>query len=272
MKNIVYLIILLLNVSFSLIANAAIVESPSRSKILTNVNNYALTKDYANDLDKLTEFLSNNPVKSIFIEQWLLQESDNKKLLKSLYSITKKHNSKLYLVTGKNSWLGYRGVDAIIPLYKQYGKYIDGIVFRCEPNRLNIWKDESIKVQALNQMLDSYSTIYNYAKKNKKAFIVEFPFWFADFIGPKGSFSDDACMLADKIVLLVDDEEKISNLQVKWNDSACPYYINLGLRATRQSEDKAKELYKLINKKVVFYSNFQGFIVDPSTKLNDLDE
>jgi len=262
-------LILFLNSSLILSAHGKAEDSIPREVILTNLNNIILNKDCAEDKNKLEEILRIKRPRNVFIEHWIIQESTNKKLLKEVRKITNKYNSKLYFVTGRNTWFGQRAAEHILPLYKEYGEYIDGIVLRIEPNRVNLWKedDDSMKVQVLNQMLDGYSVVYSYAQKIGKSFIVEFPFWLTDFQGPKRTFSDDACIYADKVIFLIDNEEKLDTLEIAWNDITCHYLINLGKRATRQNEEKIKEIYNKLNKKLTLYSNFGGYIIDADSSL-----
>lgn len=246
------------------------IQTP-REVLLTNLNNIILTKEYAEDKNKLEEILKIKRPKNVFIEHWIIQESSNKKLLKDIRKVASEYNAKLYFVTGKNTWFGQRAVDNLIPLYNAYGEYIDGIVLRIEPNKINLWKDneESLKIQVLNQMLDGYSAVYSHAKKIGKSFIVEIPFWLTDFQGPKRTFPDDACMYSDKVIFLIDNEEKLDTIEIAWNDITCPYLINLGKRATRQNEEKVKQIYSKLNKKLTLYSNFGGYIVDSDSTIDN---
>jgi hypothetical protein len=264
-------LILFLNSSIALSANGKVEEIIPREAILTNLSNLILNKDCAEDITKLEEVLKVRRPRNVFIEHWIVQESTNKKLLKEIRKVTNKYNSKLYFVTGKNTWFGQRAAEHLIPLYKEYGKYIDGIVLRIEPNRVNIWRedDDSMKVQVLNQMLDGYAAVYSFAKKIGKSFIVEFPFWLTDFQGPKRTFPDDACIYADKVIFLIDNEEKLNTINIPWNDITCHYLINLGKRATRQNDEKIKEIYQTLNKKLILNSTFSGYIIDSDSSLDN---
>lgn len=238
---------------------------------ITDFNHINITNELTKDLKGLKAFIEINRPKAIYLEQWITAEPHNKKLLKKLSKIAKKHNIKFYLVIGKNTWFGNRGVSNTLASYEVYEKYIDGIVLRVEPNKVNVWKDDlSIKAQILNQMLDAYSGIYQETKKREKQFLVEFPFWFSDFKGPKASFSEDACKYSDKISFLIDDIDQLDlldDLDIQWNDITCRYNINLTKRAINQNEEGINKIYKRLKAKLPMYSNFNGFIIDSDSTL-----
>lgn len=256
---------------------SSILKSPAkeitltREAYLSNLNSFMLTKEFSEDKEKLEELLKTKKTKAVYIEEWLLQESKDKNFLKKLRKITNNYECKLFLVTGRNIWFGKRGVDGIISAYNNYESNIDGIVFRIEPNKSNVWKDDlDIQAQILNQMLDAFSAIYSETRKRNKIFIVEVPFWLSEFHGPNKSFTEDICSYTDKIVFLIDDKEKLDKLESKWNDVTCPYNINLGKRATRQStEAEISELYTKVQEKLIFYSNFNGYIIDTDSTLDN---
>lgn len=268
----IFLTILTLSI-FSLAAIAKEEEEApiSRETFLTNLNSFILTKEYADDTHKLEELIEEKKPKAIYVEEWIVSESKDKNYLKKLKKLTSKHNLKLFLVTGRNVWFGQRGVDGIINAYNTYETNLDGIVFRIEPNKSNVWKDNSdIQAQILNQMLDAFSAIYKETQKRNKLFIVEVPFWLGEFHGPLKTFTEDICTYSDRIVLLIDDAEKLDKLESKWNDLTCSYSINLGKRATRQtSDEKINELYSKVQEKLIFYSNFNGYIIDTGSILDN---
>ncbi len=187
--------------------------------------------------------------------------------MKKLHKISKKNNSKLFLVIGKNSWFGERGIANTIDYLNYYEKHIDGIVLRVEPNKINVWKEDvAIIAQILNQMLDAYVGISKEAKSKNKMFIAEFPFWYIDFIGPLRTFPEDACACANRISLLIDKPEKLKELK-NWNNVSCLYSINLTKRATGHSEEELNEIYNELTKELPFYSNFNGFIIDSDSTI-----
>lgn len=243
---------------------------------ITDLNHINITNDLTKDFKLLENSIETKRPKAIYIEQWIIVEPHNKKLLKKLSKITKEYEAKLYIVIGKNTWFGKRGFENTSEAYKLYGKYIDGVVLRVEPNKTNVWKDDlSIKAQVLNHMLDAYSAIHQYAKKLDKQFIAEFPFWLNDFKGPNGSFSEDACKYTDKIIFLIDDLEKmdeLDELDINWNDISCRYNINLTKRALDKTEESIIEIYKKLKVKLPLYSNFNGFIIDSDSQLLDNTE
>ncbi len=249
-------------------------EFKDKDFYLKDLKSLMLTMDYANDFSKLEEELINKDPSILFIEEWLVAEMKDKNFLKKLRKLTKKHNTKLILATGKNIWFGKRGVENIFIAYEKYQEYVDGIVLRIEPSKSNVWKndDESIQVQILNQMLDAYSAIYSDAQKRNKLFIAEFPFWLTEFQGPKGSFSNDACLYTDKIIFLIDDEEKLKDKKLKWNDITCPYLINIAERATRQNSGKVNEYYKTLKNDLTLYQNFNGYIIDTGEKISNITQ
>lgn len=235
---------------------------------LTNLNNINITNEAAHNKNILKRIIEDKRPKALYIEQWIIEESKDKKLLKKLHKTAHKYGLKLYLVTGKNSWFGTRGVSNTIEVFNKYDEFVDGIVLRTEPNKVNVWKDDiSIQVQILNQMLDAYSAIYTEAKKRNKIFIAEFPFWFSDFRGPLKSFSENVCEYVDKVIFLIDNTKKLDELEIKWNDVTCPYNINLTKRANKQTEQSLEETYKKIKAKLTFYSNFNGYIIDSDSSL-----
>lgn len=228
---------------------------------LTDLSHINITNESTKNLKTLEELIKHKRPKALYLEQWITLEPHNKKILKKIYKLAKKYNSKFYLVIGKNIWIGTRGVANTLAAYDMYGKHVDGIVLRLEPNKINVWKDE-FKVQILNQMLDAYSGIYHEAKKRKKNFIVEFPFWFSDFQGPLKSFSQDACDYSDKVSFIIDNLELLDTLKTKWNNITCIYNINLTKRVTELSEEVIEETYRKLKRNLTFYSNFNGFIID----------
>ena len=240
--------------------------------ILTNLDNINITNDLTKDKKLLEKTIKEKRPKSIYLEQWITLEPNRKDILKTLNKIAKKYNAKFFLVIGKNTWFGNRGISNTLAAYDMYGEYVDGIVLRLEPNKVNVWKDDaSIKAQILNQMLDAYAAIYNKAKKRNKAFVVEFPFWFSDFEGPLRSFSQDACLYSDKIIFLIDNLKKLNDLKTKWNDIPCLYQINLTKRATNQTEDSIEVIYKKLYEDLTFYQNFNGFIVDSDNNIKEIE-
>ena len=144
---------------------------------LTNFNQINITNDSTKDLKSLKQLIETKKPKAIYLEQWITMEPQNKNILKKLQKIAHKNDIKFYLVIGKNVWFGERGVKNTLAAFNTYGEYIDGVVLRIEPNKANVWKDDSsIKVQILNLMLDAYSAINTEAKKRNKTFYTEFPF------------------------------------------------------------------------------------------------
>ena len=238
---------------------------------LTNLNHINITIESIKDLKELKRLICLRNPKAIYIEQWILEEPGNKNLIKKLQKIAKKTSCKFYLVVGRSSWFGRRGVINTIDNLNKYGKYIDGIVLRVEPNKVNVWKDDiGVQAQILNQMLDAYSAIYHETKKRDKAFIAEFPFWLSDYKGPLKSFSQNVCDYTDKIIFLIDDLEKLEKLDM-WNNVTCMYNINLTKRASGQTEESIHETFKKLKTKLTFYSNFNGFIIDSNSTLEDSD-
>lgn len=228
-----------------------------------NINYLNITNESTKNKKELKKLIKTYEPKAIIVEQWILLEPNNKKLLKKLHKLTKKLNMKLYLATGKNSWFGRRGLANAVDSLKEYGKHIDGLILRTEPNKLNVWKDDmSIKAQILNQMLDAYSAILIESKKQDKKFIAEFPFWFTDFEGPLKTFSQNVCDFSNEIIFLIDDLKKLEELTIDWNNVTCRYSINLSKRATGLDDEKIKETFNKLNSNRAFYSNFAGFIID----------
>ncbi len=266
-------ILTLLSLIASLLINCNIqvhakrIQEDQKEILLTELDNLNITNESTKDLKKLKEIIETKKPKIIYIEQWILLEPDNKKLLKKLHKISKKINSKLFLVVGKNSWFGDRGIANTIDYFNYYNKHIDGIVLRVEPNKINVWKDDiSIIAQILNQMLDAYVGISKEVKNRNKIFTAEFPFWYIDFIGPLRPFPEDACVCANRISLLIDKPEKLKELK-NWNNVSCLYSINLTKRATGHSEEELNEIYNKLNKELSFYSNFNGFIIDSDSNI-----
>ena len=237
---------------------------------LTNLSHLNLTKDDASNLKFVKQLIKSKIPKGIYIEQWILDKPGNTKLIGKLHKLTKKNNIKLYLVVGRNSWFGKRGVLYTLDFLTKYEKDIDGIVLRVEPNKVNVWKDDiAIQAQVLNQMLNAYSAIYQETKKKKKIFIAEFPFWLSDFQGTLKSFSQNVCDYTDKIIFLIDNLEKLDNLDIKWNDVPCMYNINITKRATNQSEELTHDTYNKLKEKLVLYSNFNGYLIDSNSSISE---
>lgn len=241
-----------------------------KNVFLTDLNHVNLTLQTATDKNELKKLIMDKKPKVLYLEEWILSEKGNTNVLKKIYKQAKKNDIKLYLVVGRNQWIGTKGVNSTLYSLDKYENYIDGIVLRTEPNKLNVWKDDmSIKAQILNLMLDAYSAIHINAKKRNKKFIASFPFWFAEFKGPLGTFSQDTCKYVDKIIFLIDKPEKINEIEVRWNDITCPYNINLTKRALQQDEDGIHEIYYKLKNKLVLYSNFQGYIIDSDSTLKE---
>lgn len=241
----------------------------NKSAFLTNIHQVNITIDSTKNIKNLKNIIKNKRPKLIYLEQWVLEEPGNKRLLKKIYKIAKKNDVKLFLVIGKNIWVGKRGVHNTINAFNAYGKYIDGIVLRVEPNKTNIWKnqDESMKSQLLNLLLEGYAGAYKESKNRDKKFHVEFPFWYSDFNGPIKVFSQDACDFCDSVHFLIDDIEKLETLKIKWNEITCPYSINITKRANGHDKESLQKIYNKINLDLTFYSNFRGFIVDSDSIL-----
>lgn len=265
-----FIFIFLLIISMSQMALAAlninineenITSENTELKKITNIN---ITNESTKDFSTIKEIFKNYKPKNIFLEQWITLEPHNKKLLKKLRKLSNKYDSKLYLVVGKNTWFGRYGYGMAKASLDEYEKYIDGIVLRIEPNKTNIWNKfgENSKARILNQMLDSYAALHIETMKRNKDFIAEFPFWFSDFIGPLKSFPQDVCSYTDKIIFLIDDEEKLEELNLKWNEITCRYLINLTKRANNKTEEDLRTIYSKLKNKLQFFSNFHGYIVD----------
>lgn len=247
-------------------------ESYEKKLRLTNLNNINITNELAKNKNKTEELIKNKRPKALYLEQWILLEPNNKNLLRNLSKLTKKYQTKLYLIVGRNTWFGKRGASNTVEAFDTYGEYVDGIVLRILPNKTNVWKDDNaIRAQVLNQMLDAYYAIYLKAKKRNKSFIVEYPFWLSDFKGPLKSFSENTCDYADRIIFIIDNAEMLDKIATKWNDVTCSYGINLTKRATMQNEELIKELYKKLNSKLTLYANFIGYIIDSDSTLTDSD-
>ena len=247
-------------------------EKPAEKDLLTNINHINIDKRLAKDTKSVEEMVKTRKPKAIYIEQWILAEKGNENLLQKLHKIAHKYDAKFYLFIGKDSWFGRKGLINTIAALDQYGNHIDGIILKTQPNKINIWKDNlNFQAQILNQMLDGYSAIYAEAKKRNKQFITDFPFWFSDYQGPKKGFSENVCDYADKVIFLIDDIDKLENLDIQWNDITCSYNIDLTKHATVLSDDDINDMYKVIKSKLTFYANFNGFIVDSDSKV-DLKE
>ena len=275
MKKLTLLIILFLTLTSLFEGNAYAKKENRVSKetYLTHLSNINITNETANNMDLMKQIIKEKKPRAIFVEEWLLSEPGNKKLLKTLQKLAKKYDSKLYLIIGRNSWFGKRGLTNTLNAYNTYSKYVDGIVLKVEPNKVNVWKDDTnIHAQILNQMLDGYSAIYTEAKKRNRKFIAEFPFWLSDYNGPLKNFSQNVCDYADKIIFLIDNEEKLDNLDIRWNDVPCPYIIDITKRACAKTEESINNIYNKINNKLTFYQNFQGFIIDSDTNFNAQDK
>lgn len=265
------LIVIIVSITLLLNGLNAIAKEETINKeiYLSNFNNINITREYAEDPKKLNELIKNKAPKALYIEQWILYEIEDAKTLKRLYKVAKKNDVRFYLVTGKNSWFGKRGLQNTMEVYDKYGKYVDGIVLRVEPNKINVWKKDDISTHAqiLNGMLDAYSAIYTQAKTRNKKFVTEFPFWLSDYEGPLKNFSQNVCDYSDKIIFLIDDVEKLDTLNIKWNNVPCSYNINLTKRALRQSDEGINEIYNKLKNKIPLYQNFQGYVVDSDSSL-----
>lgn len=236
---------------------------------LTNLNHLNITNESTRNIKQLKELIKSKRPKAIYLEQWILLEPHNKKLIKKLHKIAQKNKIKFYLVVGKNSWIGDRGKTNTLSYFNQYRKYIDGIVLRAEPNKINVWKDDDpgLKAKILNLMLDAYSAIYIEVKRYDKQFIAEFPFWYSDFKGPLKPFPEDVCTYSSKVIFLIDDPKKLNNFPTDWNDITCIYNINLTKRATTLNDEKINEVLNKLKSTNTFYSNFNGFIIDSDSPL-----
>lgn len=269
-RHYLFLFLVTAIVLFNCSSSSAKEEEINKEIYLTNFNNLNIARESVNDFKKLKELVKNTRPKAIYIEQWILYETENKKTLKKLYKIAQKYDSKLYLVTGKNTWFGRRGLTNTLEVYNTYGDYVDGVVLRVEPNKSNVWKDDlKIHAEVLNQMLDAYSAIYLEAKKRNKKFVAEFPFWLSDYEGPLKTFSQNVCDYADKIIFLIDDTKKLEDLNIRWNNVPCSYNINLTKRALNQTEEGLAEIYKNLKIKLTLYSNFHGYIIDSNSSIRD---
>lgn len=267
LKILITLILVFYCYSSAFAKDAPIYDKKTYLTDLTHIN---ITKQSVENLNQLKLLIEEKKPKALYIEQWILIEPNNEDLISKLHKIAKKYNTQLYLVVGRNTWFGSRGVSNTLGHLNNYEKYIDGIVLRIEPNKVNIWKEGNYDFQAqiLNQMLDAYSAIQYETKKKNKRFIAEFPFWLSDYKGPLKSFSQNVCDYADRIIFLIDDLKKLDSLK-NWNDITCMYTINLTKRATDQSEGLTNETYKQIKSKATFYSNFHGFLIDSDSTINE---
>ncbi|MBI3589953.1 MAG: hypothetical protein HY094_01075 [Candidatus Melainabacteria bacterium] len=270
-RKILFVILLLsLILSNTNIVYAIKVKEIDRQVLLTNFNHINITLESSKDLKQLKKLIKYKRPRAIYIEQWVLDTSGNKSLLEKLQKISQKYNTKLYLIIGRNSWFGKRGVLHTLEALNTYGKHVDGIVLRVEPHKVNVWKDDlGIQAQILNQMLDAYSAIYIESKKTDKHFLAEFPFWLSDFKGPKKTFSQNACDYTDKIIFLLDNTDKLKTLDINWNDVSCNYIIDLTKRANNQTEELIHETYEILKSKLIFYSNFNGFLIDSDSTLKE---
>ena len=252
---------------FSTESYAADKAITDKDTYITNINNINLTVKTTKNFEKVKELIETKKPKTVFIEQWVLLDPQNTNLLKKVHGLTKKNDARLYLVVGKNSWINQFGITQVLEQIKEYGKHIDGIVLRIEPNKINVWEKHGQfnKAKLLSQMLDTYNAIHKETKKLKLDFVAEFPFWLADFRGPVKSFPQDACNYTDKIAFLIDEEEKLDaldDLKIEWNDVTCRYYINLTKRANDKTNEKINEILDKFKTKLSLYSNFHGYIVD----------
>ena len=245
-------------------------EQFDEKELLTDITHINISAKTAKDIKSVKLLLESKRPKALYIEQWLLIEKGNEDLLKKLYKMAHRYDAKLYLFIGRDSWFGRKGLINALAAFDQYGNYIDGIILKTQPNKTNIWKKDDINFQAqiLNQMLDAYSAIYIEAKKRNKLFIADFPFWFSDYQGPKKSFSENVCDYTDKVIFLIDDIAKLEALDIKWNDITCAYNIDLTKHTTALSDDDISDMYKTIKSKLIFYANFNGFIIDSDSKVN----
>ena len=243
-------------------------EIIGKEQFLLDTKEINLTLKDTKDINTLKKLLKEQSPRTIYLEQWITMEKGNKNLLKKLHKITKKNDIKLFLFIGRDSWIGKRGVANALASFEQYGNYIDGLVLRTQPDKLNIWDktDVNIQAQILNQMLDAYSAIYIELKKHNKIFIAEFPFWYSDFQGPLKSFSQNVCDYTDKIIFLIDDTDKLESLDIKWNKITCRYSIDLTKKALGPTIEDTHSIYKSIKSRLAFYQNFSGFIVDSDYK------
>ena len=244
-------------------------EQINEKELLTDINHINITVRTAKNIDLVESLIKEKRPKAIYIEQWIIAEKGNENLLEQLHKITHKYEAKLYLFVGRDNWFGRRGLVNVLAALDQYGDHIDGIILKTQPNKINIWKDSTeFQAQILNQMLDAYSAIYIEAKRRNKLFIVDFPFWLSDYNGPKKNFSESVCDYTDKVIFLIDDLKVLEKLDLKWNDITCLYSIDLTKHATQLSDDDISEMYKIIKSKFIFYSNFNGFIVDSDSKVD----
>ena len=270
-EKIIYSLIVTYSLNILFQNNSLAKDFISKEKYLSSTLEINLTLKNTKDLNEIKTIIKEKMPKIIYIEQWMLLEKGNENLLKKLYKITKKNDIKLLLFIGRNSWIGKRGVVNALTSIEQYGDSIDGIVLRTQPDKLNIWDKNDIRVQAeiLNQMLDAYSAINIELKKRNKSFVAEFPFWYSDYKGPTKNFSQNVCDFADKIIFLIDDTSKLEDLNIKWNDVPCRYSIDLTKKALGQTLEDPDDIYKVIKSKLVFYQNFSSYIIDSDYRLNE---
>lgn len=256
-KSILFL--LLLSTNFIIPNPSTALESAENT--IKNIN---ITDADINDLKILEEKISLVRPKYIFIEQRLIVDSKDKKIAKKIHKISKKNKSKLYLVTGSNSWYTSIGTKNTIADINTFHKNIDGLVLRMSPDKTNIWQKEveEFKIKILNQMLDNYVKIAKAAKKKNLTFIPEFPFWFSDFKGPKNNFSEDVCQITDKVIFLINDKNKLEEFEIEWNEISCKYLIDVTKRATELTPESSNEAIKFINQNLTLKENFEGYIQD----------
>ena len=267
--SIVIAIIIAITSCYSSEAKFKASEPIDEKVLLTDITHINIAAKLAKNIKSVEELVKSKRPKAIYIEQWILVEKGNENLLQKLYKIAHKYDAKLYLFIGRDSWFGRKGLVNTLAAYDQYGNYIDGIILKTQPNKINIWKDNlNFQAQILNQMLDAYSAVYIEAKKKNKQFIADFPFWFSDYQGPKKGFSENVCDYTDKVIFLIDDIEKLEKLDIKWNDITCPYNIDLTKHAAVLSDDDINDIYKTIKSKITLYSNFNGFIVDSDSRVD----
>ena len=243
-------------------------ETTNKEEYLSDIKEINLALNDTKNLKNIKQLIKERHPRAIYLEQWITMEKGNENLLKKLYKITKKNDIKLFLFIGRDSWIGKRGLANALASFEQYRDYIDGLVLRTQPDKLNIWNKDDVNIQAevLNQMLDAYSAIYTELKKHNKTFIAEFPFWYSDYQGPLKSFSQNVCDYSDKIIFLIDNTDKLETLDIKWNAITCRYSIDLTKKALGPTLEDTKDIYKSIKARLTFYQNFSSFIVDSDYK------
>lgn len=274
--KLIFVLISLVLITFNPLNSYAKKLKIEKDIFLTNLNHINITEETAKDIKTIQELIITKRPKAVYLEHWITDDPKNKNLPKKLKKIANKYDAKFYLVIGRNSWFGTRGLNHTIDFLNRYENDIDGLVLRTEPNKVNVWKDDlDIQAQILNQMLDAYSAINIEMKKRGKQFIVEYPFWFSDFLGPgKKSFSQHVCEYSSKIIFLIDNLDKLDELyklKVVWNDISCPYNINLTKRATGQDEKTTHQIYRKLKERLTLYSNFNGFLIDSDSTLKDIE-